>query len=109
MQQRPPSGSPLLLLFAMNQPTSPFDDRRHRCPRLGHPVRFDYCRSSGEDQRPCFKVFDCWWEQFDVVGYFRQQLTAEQFDSLACAPPPNKTTSLVDLIRKAKQRTETET
>jgi hypothetical protein len=92
----------------MNLPKSPFDDRQRRCPRLGHPVRFDYCRIGGENKRPCFKVFDCWWELFDVVDYFKQQLTAEEFESLACAPPPDKTASLVDLIRKAKQRIGTE-
>jgi hypothetical protein len=91
-----------------NDSSSVFDHWQRRCPRLGHPVRFDYCRIGGENRRPCFKVFDCWWEQFDVVAYFRQQLTAEQFRSLAHAPPPNKTSSLVDLVRQAKQRIKTE-
>jgi hypothetical protein len=106
--ERPPAGRLLLLLLIMNLPKSPFDDRKRRCPRLGHPVRFDYCRIGGENRRPCFKVFDCWWEKFDVVGYFRRHLTPEAFESLACASPPDKTASLVDLIRKAKQRTATE-
>jgi hypothetical protein len=22
-------------------------------------------------ENPCFKLFDCWWERFDVVAYFR--------------------------------------
>ncbi len=108
-QQRAGLGLPFAaLLIEMSLPKSPFDDRQRRCPRLGHTVRFDYCRIGGESERPCFKVFDCWWEQFDVVGYFKQQLSAEAFESLASAPPPDKTASLVDLIRKAKQRVETE-
>ncbi len=90
----------------MSQSNSPFDDRQRRCPRLGHPVRFDYCRIGGDNQRPCFKVFDCWWEDFDVVGYFRQTLSKAEFKRLACAPPPNKTASLIDLIQQAKQRTQ---
>lgn len=92
----------------MTLPKSLFDDRQRRCPRLGHPVRFDYCRIGGENMRPCFNVFDCWWERFDVVGFFRQQLTSEAFEALAGASSPNKTASLVDLIRKAKQRIATE-
>jgi len=83
-----------------------FDDMQRRCPRLGGPVSFDYCCDSGEDQSPCFKVFDCWWERFDVVGYFRQRLSAEAFGRLKCAPPPNKMASLVDLIQQAKARTQ---
>jgi hypothetical protein len=90
----------------MKPTKSPYDDRQRYCPRLGHPVHFDYCRIGGDNQCPCFKVFDCWWEQFDVVGYFKQQLTAAEFKRVAGAPLPNKTTSLIDLIKQAKQRTQ---
>jgi hypothetical protein len=93
----------------MNPSKSQYDDLQRRCPRLGHAVRFDYCRIGGDQQHPCFKVFDCWWEHFDVVGYFKQQLTTEGFNRLACASPPDKTASLVDLIRQAKHRTQDKT
>jgi hypothetical protein len=89
----------------MSRQPSPFDDRQRRCPRLGHPVRFDYCRIGGDNQRPCFKVFDCWWEAFDVVGYFKQELPDAEFQRLVSTPPPNKTASLIDLIQQARQRT----
>lgn len=84
-------------------------DRDHierRCPRLGGPVSFGYCRTCGEDKGPCFKVLDCWWERFDVVGYFKHRLPEEKLAQLQCAPPPNKVTSLVELIRQAKERTQ---
>jgi hypothetical protein len=76
-----------------------------RCPRLGSPVAFKYCRSVSENQNPCFKIFDCWWERFDVVGYLQQRLSKEAFDQLRNMQPPDKTASLVDLIRQAQQRT----
>jgi hypothetical protein len=85
--------------------TPPHDQRQRRCPRLGHIVNFGYCRIGGENQQPCFKVFDCWWEQFDVVGFFQQRLPAEAFDNLRCASPPNKVASLVELIQQARNRT----
>jgi hypothetical protein len=75
-----------------------------RCPRLGGPVAFDYCRHTAEKQTPCFKIFDCWWERFDVVGYLRQRLSKETFDRLKNTRPPDKTATLVDLIRQAQQR-----
>ncbi|MFZ1983048.1 MAG: hypothetical protein WAU91_01465 [Desulfatitalea sp.] len=81
-----------------------FDDLERRCPRLGSAVRFGYCRSCEEDRRPCFKVLDCWWEQFDVAAYFRQSLSQEVFERLACPPAPNKVASLVELIQKARER-----
>ncbi len=88
----------------MSQPEDICKYERH-CPRLGHLVRFDYCRKAGEDQGPCFKSLDCWWERFDVVGYFRHRLPEARFNRLAQSRPPEKVASLVDLIRQAKQRT----
>lgn len=81
------------------------DQRQRRCPRLGHLVHFGYCRSGNDEQGPCFKVFDCWWDQFDVVSYFQRCLSQEAFDKLKSAPPPNKVASLVELIQQARERT----
>jgi hypothetical protein len=80
------------------------DDLDSRCPRLGSVVCFGYCRSCEKDRQPCFKVLDCWWERFDVAEYFRQCLSPEAFERLACSPPPNKMASLMDLIRQAQER-----
>ncbi len=76
---------------------------RH-CPRLGHVVRFDYCRSMDGDRAPCFKSLDCWWERFDVVAYFRHRLPMADFDRLSSGRPPEKVASLVNLIRLAQER-----
>jgi hypothetical protein len=76
-----------------------------RCPRLGGPVAFGYCCIADQNRNPCFKVFDCWWERFDVVGYFRHRLSPEAFNDLCSARPPEKTASLVDMIHQARQRT----
>lgn len=76
-----------------------------RCPRLGGDVSFGYCKACGEDKTPCFKVLDCWWERFDVVAYLQACLSTDAFSAL-CAQrtPPDKVTSLVDLIRQAQAR-----
>ena len=36
----------------------------------------------GDRGEPCWKVFDCWWETFDIVTYMKASLTADQFESL---------------------------
>ncbi len=77
-----------------------------RCPRLGGPVRFDYCLTAKNDQQPCFKIIDCWWEQFDVYHYLETALPGAQLEAfLQAAPPKPKATSLVELIEAARQRT----
>jgi hypothetical protein len=76
-----------------------------RCPRLGGDVAFGYCTVCGEGETPCFKVFDCWWERFDVVAYLQACLPPDAFDALSACRPQPKLTSLVDLIRQAQART----
>ncbi len=80
------------------------DQLERRCPRLGGPVTFRYCRTSGDDDLPCWKVMDCWWEYFDVVAYWKRNLAEEQFTRLVNTKPKPKVTSLVELIEKAKRR-----
>jgi len=76
-----------------------------RCPRLGGDVAFGYCKVCGEGRTPCFKVFDCWWERFDVVAHMQACLSADAFDALSASRPQPKVASLVDLIRQAQART----
>jgi hypothetical protein len=75
-----------------------------RCPRLGGPVTFQYCKECGEDDLPCFKVLDCWWEAFDAVAYFKACLSEDQMNRLIHAKPKPKISSLIDLIRQAKKQ-----
>ncbi len=80
------------------------DSLEQRCPRLGGPVTFKYCRQGGEDDKPCFKIMDCWWESFDVKTYLEDILSESDFKALMNAKPADKITSLIDLIEQAKQR-----
>jgi hypothetical protein len=83
------------------------DERETRCRRLGHAVSFRYCRAQeGETVCPC--VLDCWWEVFDVQAFLREHLTPEEFARLAEPSGGDKVTTLLDLIRKARQRASEE-
>ena len=76
-----------------------------RCPRLGGTVSFSYCRTSGENGSACFKVFDCWWERFDVSAYMRRSVSKDEFRKLARTSPKPKLASILELIEQAKQNT----
>jgi hypothetical protein len=79
------------------------DDRRTtRCPRLGHEVTLQYCRTQ-EQHTVCHKILDCWWEQFDIKAFLATVLTPEQVARLDAAPPPPKLISILDLVEKAKR------
>jgi hypothetical protein len=81
------------------------DELERRCPRLGGPVTFAYCRCGDTGDEPCFKIFDCWWERFDVVSVMRRRLSPEAFERLCQSRPAPKITSLLDVIAQAKART----
>jgi hypothetical protein len=80
------------------------DQLERRCPRLGGPVSFAYCQTSSEDHSACWKIFDCWWECFDVVGHLKKSLTEDRFERLVNAKPKPKIINLVELIAQAKNR-----
>jgi hypothetical protein len=82
------------------------DHLARRCPRLGGPVSFHYCRNCGEGSQPCFKVLDCWWETFDIVAYMKARLTVDQFQCLLQSQPKPKMGSILELIEQAKKRAD---
>jgi hypothetical protein len=80
------------------------DDYQRRCPVLGGPVTLVYCEKCGECQTPCHKIFDCWWETFDVVGYLQKKLSPEDYQKLIEYRPRSKVCSLLDYIEQARSR-----
>jgi len=75
-----------------------------RCPRLGSAVSFDYCWDhAGTANLPCWKIIDCWWELFDIMGYIEQKLNKTEIDALIKAKPKPKVSSIIELINQAKQ------
>lgn len=79
------------------------DFRERRCPRLGHGVNFEYCRTQ-EGARVCPRILNCWWETFDVRGFLQENLSHEQYMTLETPREGgSKMDSLLDLIEKAKR------
>ena len=79
---------------------------RKRCPRLGGPVSFVYCRDSAGEGLPCWKIFECWWEHFDVTAYMKAYLSKEDYNRLVQMKPKPKMLSLVELIEQARSNVQ---
>ncbi|MBD3393201.1 MAG: hypothetical protein GF418_13810 [Chitinivibrionales bacterium] len=79
------------------------DTRCRRCPMLGHDVTFSYCRMPGGNM-PCARIFDCWWETFDIKGFVEEHYDRDTIARLI-SPPKPKAASLLDLIEQARKRT----
>ncbi len=73
-----------------------------RCPRLGHQIYFTYC-SQENLGKPCAKILDCWHYYFDVVSYFRQEMSPDEWDESFVKQVKPKMVSLLELIDKAQE------
>jgi hypothetical protein len=84
----------------MSEPLTVHDDREVFCHRLGHYLRFRYCRTT--EGGPCTKILDCWFRSFDVVDFMRRHLTDEE---LMAVPPEAETevASMAGLVGKARR------
>ncbi len=80
----------------------PSDETTIRCPRLGHQINFTYCRSENSGI-PCFKTLDCWYNNFDVHAYLKDNLSEEEFEKAFQSRGKPKVFSLMDLIEQAKK------
>ena len=83
-----------------------FDMQRGYCRRLGHDVNFSYCRIAGQGRDgqdvPCFKIFDCWYERFDIQAFMKSHYSPEEIKALLI-PPRDKVSTLFELIEKARK------
>ena len=75
-----------------------------RCPRLGGPVSFHYCRTCETDQQLCWKIIDCWWETFDVVRYLQERLSPKQLKRLQDSTGGSKIASIIANIKQVKSK-----
>ena len=82
---------------------NPYDDLEIRCPRLGHELKFSYCRREAGDL-PCHRTIKCWQPFFPVEAHLQEILSAEQWGRFSQQTPGEKIPTLIDLIEQAKKR-----
>lgn len=77
------------------------DDLGIRCPKLGGPVPFKYCRQMAEGL-PCHYLIGCWQGRFDVVSFLTESYTQDELR--ACFSPSSKgrIARIFEVLEKAK-------
>lgn len=83
------------------------DDKVMYCRMLGHEVPFKYCRTGATGQ-VCRRIFDCWFQTFDVASFMRAHYTDAEIQSIL-APPKPKMATLAELIRQAQNNPKGQT
>ena len=77
------------------------DNETSYCPMLGHHVPFRYCRTVN-DQNPCRKIKDCWFERMDIERYIAENYSEAEQERIF-TQSPQKITTIIDLINKARE------
>lgn len=78
------------------------DNSKRRCPRLGHNISFSYCRKPGDDI-PCTKIYDCWWEIFDIKAFMEKNYSEDIIKQIN-KPLKSKPQSLLEMIQEVEKR-----
>ncbi len=68
---------------------------------LGHDVDFAYCRAPAAPL-PCRRIFDCWWEAFDVERFVRRHFSEEDARKIV-TPPKAGPARLAQRPRKTRK------
>ncbi|MFH1116328.1 MAG: hypothetical protein V1792_20640 [Pseudomonadota bacterium] len=79
-----------------------YEEKEIRCPRLGGPVNFEYCRGE-QSGLPCSRALHCWSVHFDAEAFFREGLTPEDFERSFLTPPPSRVATLMELVERARK------
>lgn len=77
-----------------------FDHLEIRCPILGHPLHFSYCRCT-QGNVPCRKILDCWHQRIPIQQFVHQHFDRETVQRLVAAPKP-KLMSILEIAQRAK-------
>lgn len=83
-------------------PEDTYDHLEQRCPRLGGPVSFHYCRTCGDERIFCRKIADCWWEYFDITAWLRENISEEDLNDFLAKKPKAKLTGILEIINSVK-------
>ena len=77
-----------------------YDREAIYCRKLGHHLKFDYCRRES-GVLPCSRIVKCWSEKLPINKFLNMHFSATELDTIF-APPTPKITSLIELIQKAQ-------
>ena len=72
-----------------------------RCPQLGGPVNFKYCRVMNNGL-PCPRIIGCWRSTFDIIAYLEAHYCLEDLQKVFDVPSKDRWTRIVDALDKAK-------
>ncbi len=72
-----------------------------RCPQLGGPVKFEYCRRMNLNL-PCNQLYKCWNESLDVDQYVKENFTEEENQKVFVLPSRGRMGTIFDVLNRVQ-------
>jgi hypothetical protein len=69
-----------------------------RCPILGGPVPFKYCRTTNNGLS-CAKIPDCWHGKFDAIQFLKDNYSDEELKTIF-SPQPGKMERIFGVLER---------
>jgi hypothetical protein len=60
----------------------------------------------GKPSQPCWKIKDCWWEQFDIHAFLAHNYSPDELQILLDAAPKPKLVSLFEIMQQAQRNVD---
>ncbi len=78
-----------------------YDEQEGYCRMLGHRLPFRYCRSAN-DELPCRKIADCWYDVFPVLEFLAANYSEEELKAAFGVQPRTRMATLIEIINRAR-------
>ena len=77
-------------------------EERWRCPMLGGPVTFAYCRKMN-DGLPCTRILACWLQQLPLVDFLKTYYSPEELQSAFAAERKGRLARMMEAVEDAQK------
>jgi len=79
------------------------DEKEIRCPQLGGPVPFKYCRSMNR-KLPCQRIVVCWQGKIDIADFLAANYSEEDLTSAFEKDPRTRIQKIIQLAEESRKK-----
>lgn len=81
-------------------------EEQWRCPMLGGPVSFRYCRTMNGGL-PCSRVLGCWLQRLPLVEFLKANYSPDQLQQALATKPKGRIERMVEGVENAAESSDT--
>ena len=79
------------------------DELTMRCPSLGGPVPFKYCRTMNT-KLPCARILPCWAGKVDIPAFLESNYSEEELETAFQHDPRTRVQKIIQIAEEARKK-----